>query len=117
MCNVCDRSFRTLRQLIQHQSTKKHFECSVCHQLFQSLFEVKTHKESMAHWTQEDETMVAGIPIEYTILVSMAEGRRGSRTGATAVADVKTNLPESSSSSAASNNSSGSIFPSDERLL
>lgn len=108
ICNVCDRSFRTVRQLIQHQSTKRHFECSLCHQLFPSLFDVKQHKESLNHWTPDDDKSVAGIPIDGLIQITMGLERRGSQTKKSSNPSFAT----SSDSSAGSN-----PFPSDERLL
>uniref|UniRef100_A0A1B6M1J2 C2H2-type domain-containing protein n=1 Tax=Graphocephala atropunctata TaxID=36148 RepID=A0A1B6M1J2_9HEMI len=56
-CNVCDRSFSTLRLLAQHQQKKRHFGCSACDSLFQTLMALEHHKEEFEHWSG-DETML-----------------------------------------------------------
>ncbi|KAI1296883.1 hypothetical protein HDE_05077 [Halotydeus destructor] len=50
-CNVCDRTFSTIRQLTVHQTNKMHFGCSVCEGLFPTLIDLKEHKESLEHWS------------------------------------------------------------------
>ncbi|RWS20719.1 putative chitinase 3-like protein [Leptotrombidium deliense] len=54
VCNVCDRSFKSVRQLAQHQLHKRHFECSVCDALFVNLIDLQIHKESLEHWSDNE---------------------------------------------------------------
>ncbi|XP_035212041.1 uncharacterized protein LOC118186123, partial [Stegodyphus dumicola] len=63
-CNVCERSFNTVRRLEQHQQRKRHYGCSICDSIFPGLMALELHKETLDHWSdyelrvkkvQEDE--------------------------------------------------------------
>ena len=50
-CNVCERSFHSVRRLEQHQQRQRHYGCSVCESLFPTLMALELHKETLDHWT------------------------------------------------------------------
>ena len=54
-CNVCDRTYRTARNLAKHQVYKQHFGCSICDTVFSSLYSLEQHKHTLEHWS-DDET-------------------------------------------------------------
>ncbi|KAH9365030.1 hypothetical protein HPB48_006929 [Haemaphysalis longicornis] len=54
-CNVCERSFTSGRLLSQHQQRKGHFGCPVCDALFPSFLALEHHRESLEHWSDDEE--------------------------------------------------------------
>lgn len=54
-CNVCERSFSSGKRLSQHQQRKRHFGCPVCDALFPSLLALEHHRESLDHWSDDEE--------------------------------------------------------------
>ncbi|XP_015921424.1 uncharacterized protein [Parasteatoda tepidariorum] len=50
-CNVCERSFNSVRKLEQHQQRKRHYGCSICDSIFPGLMALELHKETLDHWS------------------------------------------------------------------
>lgn len=53
-CSVCDRSFRTVRHLEQHQQRKRHYGCCICDTIFPNLMALELHKETLDHWSEDE---------------------------------------------------------------
>ncbi|KAH9365026.1 hypothetical protein HPB48_014063 [Haemaphysalis longicornis] len=54
-CNVCERSFASKQRLSRHQQRKGHFGCPVCDALFPSFLALEDHRESLEHWSDDEE--------------------------------------------------------------
>lgn len=56
-CLVCDRAFTTVRQLMHHQTQKRHFYCSICDATFPSGALLKQHREAQDHWSEREDSL------------------------------------------------------------
>jgi hypothetical protein len=49
-CEVCERSFPTIKRLYNHQDRKRHFGCLQCDSIFPSRENLECHQEQMGHF-------------------------------------------------------------------
>ena len=56
ICNVCDKNFKSGKQLGKHQLERKHFWCSLCDAIFPTLINLEQHKKTLSHWTDDEGT-------------------------------------------------------------
>ncbi|VEN51465.1 unnamed protein product, partial [Callosobruchus maculatus] len=72
-CNVCDRSFSSLKQLSSHKQKKRHFGCSGCDSIFPSLMLLEHHKEEFEHWSDTDDDILTDSDEEDTVISEECE--------------------------------------------
>nr|CAI5843964.1 unnamed protein product [Callosobruchus analis] len=66
-CNVCDRSFSSLKQLSSHKQKKRHFG------IFPSLMLLEHHKEEFEHWSDTDDDILTDSDEEDTVISEECE--------------------------------------------
>ncbi|KAB7499564.1 hypothetical protein Anas_02775 [Armadillidium nasatum] len=54
-CNVCDRSYPTMQQLVSHQMRRRHYGCSICEDIFPTYMALEYHKRIYSHLSEDED--------------------------------------------------------------